>query len=427
MYKKIVSVIALFLCFATVITPAFANTDKDVYLSLQIDNPIMNVNGEAVEVDEGRGTVPLIVDGRTMLPIRAVIEAFGGEVSWDEETSSVIMKVGDNSATLTIGSLSAQYNGREYVLDVAPQIINGRTMLPIRFIAECFGFGIAWDNESRRVYIIRDVFTETEYDRLLAIVPDYSGEACATINDNNPFFKEYEIIGVPFEYYGALDEFGRCSVTVATLDDVLMPEAERGSISSVTPTGWINEKFDFIPGGYLYNRCHLIGYQLTGENANERNLITGTRYLNIEGMLEYENTVAEFVRKSDSFVTYRVTPVFSGNNSLAHGVLIEALSQGSDEEKLSLCIFCYNVQPGIVLEYLTGESRLAIEGEDIYPFEYFGEAADKDSEEAVLRIYRTPSGSKYHTDKECGGKNSYEITLEEALAAGLTPCGKCAA
>lgn len=439
MHRKITIGVAIFLCFTALLIPSSANSETDVYLSLQIDNPLMVVNGKVLEVDEGRGTAPLIIDGRTVLPIRAVIEAFGGEVSWDGESSSVLLKIGEDMATLTIDSNIAYFNGDERELDVAPCIINSRTMLPIRFIAECFELGIAWESNVKTVHIIRDVFTENECERLLELIPDYSEEAYVVLNENMPFFNEYELIDAPFEYYGSLDELERCGVTLASLDEDMMPKEERGSIASVTPSGWINVKYDFVPGGYIYNRCHLIGHQLTGEDANDKNLITGTRYLNIDGMLEFENSIAEYVKRSDSRVMYRVTPVFSEDNLVAHGVLLEALTIGKNrdeaedeatevpeaenEEFLSLCVYCYNVQPGIVINYKTGESRLAEEGEDIYSFDCFGE---EKAAETAAEVYRTPSGSKYHIDKECGGKNSYECTWEDVIEAGLTPCGKCA-
>ncbi len=138
-----------------------------------------------------------------------------------------------------------------------------------------------------------------------------------------------------------------------------MPTAERESISSVKPTGWVNNKYDVVPGKYLYNRCHLIGFQLTGENANKQNLITGTRYLNVEGMLPYENKVADYVKRTGNHVAYRITPVFRGSQLLAEGVLMEAYSVEDRGKGIAFCVYCYNVQPGIYLNYATGENSLA--------------------------------------------------------------------
>ena len=423
--KKKVSGFSILISALLILTFSSFAEETDVYLSLQIDNPFMTVNGIEVAVDEGRGTAPLIVDGRTLLPIRTVIESFGGTVSWNGETSAVILEIGDDKAELIIGSTSAYYNGAEYTLDVAPQIINDRTMLPVRFVAESFGLGIAWESDTKTVHIIRDVFTEEEFERLKSLVPDYSGNAYAVINGNTPFFNDYELIDAPFEYYSPLDEKDRCGVVLASLDEVLMPTEERKSISSVTPTGWINKPYDFVSGGYLYNRCHLIGFQLTGENANTRNLITGTRYMNVDGMLVFENQVADYVKANDERVMYRVTPVFSGNDNVALGVLMEAYSSGDEEFKI--CVFCYNLQPGVLINYKTGESRIINEGEDIYDFGNMEKSeVDTITEEVENLVYRTANGKRYHVIMTCGGSKSYGVSLEDAVASGLTPCDKCA-
>ena len=155
-----------------------------------------------------------------------------------------------------------------------------------------------------------------------------------------------------------MDSLGRCGVAYACIDDVLMPTDNRGSISQVKPSGWQTVKYDIISGKYLYNRCHLIGYQLTGENANKQNLITGTRYLNIEGMLPFENMVADYLQETDNSVWYRVTPVYNKDNLVAYGVLMEAMSVEDDGEDIEFNIFAYNVQPGIHIDYNTGTSSL---------------------------------------------------------------------
>ena len=198
-----------------------------------------------------------------------------------------------------------------------------------------------------------------------------------------------------------------------------MPTEERESISSITPTGWLNTFYDNIAGGYLYNRCHLIGYQLTGENANERNLITGTRYLNVDGMLPFENDIAEYIEKTKNRVVYRSTPVFTGNNLVADGVLLEAYSVEDNGEGISFCVYCYNVQPEIIIDYLTGAS--SVEGGTTSP------PSENSDAKIKSKVYRTPSGKRYHFDAECGGKNSYEVSIDKAKNAGLTPCLKCAA
>ena len=189
-----------------------------------------------------------------------------------------------------------------------------------------------------------------------AAVPAYDGKAYVAVNDNVPFFTEEELSSASYETYGELDPLGRCTVCVASVGQDLMPAEERGNIGMVKPTGWHTVKYDFVDGKYLYNRCHLIGYQLTGENANEKNLITGTRYLNIEGMLPFENMVADYVKETDQHVMYRVTPVFEGDNLLATGVLMEGKSVEDNGEGVLFCVFAYNVQPGVSIDYATGES-----------------------------------------------------------------------
>lgn len=189
-----------------------------------------------------------------------------------------------------------------------------------------------------------------------AAVPAYDGKAYVAVNDNVPFFTEEELSSTSYETYGELDPLGRCTVCVASVGQDLMPVEERGNIGMVKPTGWHTVKYDFVDGKYLYNRCHLIGYQLTGENANEKNLITGTRYLNIEGMLPFENMVADYVKETNQHVMYRVTPVFEGDNLLAAGVLMEGKSVEDNGEGVLFCVFAYNVQPGVSIDYATGES-----------------------------------------------------------------------
>ncbi len=193
----------------------------------------------------------------------------------------------------------------------------------------------------------------------LADIAPYSGEPCAVVNGNVPYFSKEELTTQSFESYSGLDDLGRCGAAYACVGLDLMPTEERGSIGNVRPTGWHTVKYnDIVDGNYLYNRCHLIGYLLSGENANERNLITGTRYLNVQGMLPYENRIADYVQESGNHVLYRVTPVFEGENLLASGVLMEALSVEDGGQAVSFCVYAYNVQPGIAIDYATGESAI---------------------------------------------------------------------
>lgn len=191
------------------------------------------------------------------------------------------------------------------------------------------------------------------------LIPEYCGEPYVYINGNKPFIKEYTT--EVFEYFSDLDSLGRCGYTYANVCKELMPTEERGEIGSIKPTGWKTVKYDFVDGKYLYNRCHLLGYQLTGENANEKNLITGTRNFNIAGMLPFENMVAEQVNYRGDSVLYRVTPVFEGNNLVATGVLMEAYSiddNGISDGELSFCVFAYNTEPGVTIDYATGDNWL---------------------------------------------------------------------
>ena len=193
-------------------------------------------------------------------------------------------------------------------------------------------------------------------------IPPYDGTPYVVINGNQPAFTEEDLTDVSYEFYSALDDLGRCGVTEACVGQDLMPTEKRGDISSVKPTGWVQNQYDFVDGKSVYNRCHLIGFQLAGENANERNLITGTRYLNVEGMLPFENMVADYVKETDNHVLYRVTPAFQGTELVARGVQMEAYSVEYGGDGVCFNVFCYNVQPGVEIDYATGDNWLAEEG-----------------------------------------------------------------
>lgn len=191
-------------------------------------------------------------------------------------------------------------------------------------------------------------------------IPEYSDHAYVIINDNEPDFAKEDMTTEAFEEYAPLDKLGRCGTAYANIGKELMPTEERGSIGQVKPTGWHTVKYNgVVDGNYLYNRCHLIGFQLSGENANERNLITGTRYLNIDGMVEFENSVADYVKETGNHVLYRVTPVFEGYDLVARGVQMEALSVEDNGKGIKFNVFCYNVQPGVEIDYSDGTSKLA--------------------------------------------------------------------
>ncbi|MGI5977073.1 MAG: DNA/RNA non-specific endonuclease [Candidatus Limivicinus sp.] len=195
-----------------------------------------------------------------------------------------------------------------------------------------------------------------DYD--LPEIPEYSGEPYEVLNDNYPFFTLRDLTAESFENYAPLDELGRCGTAFACVGKDLMPTEERKSIGSVKPTGWQIAKYDFVEGKYLYNRCHLIGYLLTAENANKNNLITGTRYMNTTGMLPFELAVADYIKETENHVLYRVTPVFEKDNLIADGVLMEAWSVEDLGEGICYCIFVYNVQPGVEIDYRSGKSKL---------------------------------------------------------------------
>ncbi|WP_373155057.1 DNA/RNA non-specific endonuclease [Clostridium sp. AUH-JLR23] len=189
-------------------------------------------------------------------------------------------------------------------------------------------------------------------------VPEYSGQPYVIINDNEPYFDNDDLTTQAFEKYSSLDSLGRCGVAYANIGEETMPTEKRGNIGMIKPSGWQIKRYDFIDGKYLYNRCHLIGYQLSGENANEKNLITGTRYMNTEGMLPFENQVADYVQETGNHVLYRVTPVFEGNHLVADGVLMEAMSVEDRGLDIEFNVFVYNVQPGVKIDYATGNSQL---------------------------------------------------------------------
>lgn len=232
------------------------------------------------------------------------------------------------------------------------QIITAIVGVYISLSAMAFSDGLYRQGDTSCTSVV-----ESNYD-----IPAYSGYAYVEINNNQPFFEKNELTTEPFEEYSELDSMGRCGVAYANVCQELMPTEERGEIGSVKPSGWHTVKYpEVIKDLYLYNRCHLIGFQLAGENANEKNLITGTRYLNVVGMLPFENEVADYVRETNQHVLYRVTPIFTDDNLVADGVLMEAYSVEDSGMGVSFCVFVYNVQPGIEIDYKTGESRLCNE------------------------------------------------------------------
>lgn len=208
------------------------------------------------------------------------------------------------------------------------------------------------------VVVMRLDLTPTYSDSVLS-VPEFSGQPYVVLNDNVPEFTEDDLTVDAYEFYSELDRFGRCGYAMACLGRELMPTEDRGSIGQVKPSGWHTVKYDIVDGKYLYNRCHLIGFQLAGENANERNLITGTRYLNVDGMLPFENMVADYVKETGNHVLYRITPIYDGDNLVARGVQMEAISVEDNGEGICFHVYAYNNQPGVIIDYATGESKEA--------------------------------------------------------------------
>lgn len=250
-------------------------------------------------------------------------------------------------------------------------------------------------------------------------VPAFSGAPYVEIDGNQPAFSEAERTAESFETYSALDELGRCGPAFACIGQDLMPTQERESISQVRPTGWQNAEYDFVDGGYLYNRCHLIGFQLTGENANEQNLITGTRYMNVEGMLPFENMVADYVKETGSHVLYRVTPVFEAEELVARGVQMEAWSVEDEGDGVCFNVYVYNNQPGVEIDYRTGESRAA--------------GAESSAEPAQDETYILNVRSKKFHRPDCASVDSmreenretFHGSREALIEQGYAPCGSC--
>ena len=251
-------------------------------------------------------------------------------------------------------------------------------------------------------------------------LPAYSGAPYVAVNGNEPYFTAEEITAEAFEAYSPLDALGRCGAACASVGPELMPTEERGDIGSVKPTGWHTVKYDCVDGKYLYNRCHLIGYQLTGENANEQNLITGTRYLNIEGMLPFENLVADYVEETGNHVMYRVTPLYEGDDLVASGVLMEGYSVEDEGDGVLYCVYAYNVQPGVEIDYATGESRLA------------GDTGASEGQGDGPTYILNTSSMKFH-DPACSGaadikesnRQTFTGSREALIAQGYSPCGRC--
>lgn len=263
----------------------------------------------------------------------------------------------------------------------------------------------------------------------VAALPPYSDVPYVEINNNVPEFETYEVqeAMTSYETYSSLDHLGRCQEAQASIGRDLMPTEDRESLSSVTPSGWLNKKYSCV-FGTLYNRSHLIGFQLAGEQANELNLITGTRYMNVEGMLPFENNVANYVKSTGNHVLYEVTPIYEGNNLVASGVQMEAYSVEDQGQGVQFNVYCYNVQPGITINYANGDSQ----GTGSCMLSTSNNSSKNSSTPAPTpeangqTVYVSRTGSKYHSNPNCSNmKNPSSMTMEEAQTKGLEACKKC--
>lgn len=271
-------------------------------------------------------------------------------------------------------------------------------------------------------------------------IPEYAGTPYAVINDNEPFFDKAVQKPVAYEVYYALDDLGRCTLADAIVGPETQPTEKRGNISEVHPTGWHKDKYDFVNGQSLYNRCHLIAYYLGAENANPNNLVTGTRYMNEDGMNDFENMVGDYIKETGNHVRYRVTPIWTGNNLVCDGVLMEAYSIEDAGDYICFCVYCYNVQPGVIIDYATGDNYAA-DSNGKQPFETKEPAATKKpSEQKPSGEVNEESGDyvlnvksmKFHLPT-CSGaidmseKNKKEFSGKRAdlVDQGYMPCGLC--
>lgn len=285
---------------------------------------------------------------------------------------------------------------------------------------------------------IHEVYASETID--LAQIPSYTGSPYTVINDNIPDFSEADLTTESFESYSDLDNLGRCSTAYANIGQDIMPTEERDSIGQVKPSGWHTVKYDCVDGKYLYNRCHLIGYQLTAENANEKNLITGTRYLNIEGMLPFENMVADYIKETNNHVLYRVTPLYNGDNLLASGVQMEAQSVEDDGDGILFNVFCYNVQPGVGIDYATGDSWLddsepiiaEADGAETLPAYTEDESGIQEEQPIGYTYIININTGKFHypdcrSVKQMNESNKMEYTgnREDLISQGYESCGNC--
>ena len=310
------------------------------------------------------------------------------------------------SFSLTGCGNDAQKNNTDNIIEATPLVTVESTIVPTPIVNQL----------TEQVNTVFDISS----------IPPYSGTPYVDVNNNIPYFTSSDLTTTAFENYSSLDNLGRCGVAYANICKEIMPTEERGKIGQVKPTGWHTVKYDNVDGKYLYNRCHLIGYQLSGENANEKNLITGTRYMNVDGMLPFENMVADYIKETGNHVLYRVTPVFSGDNLVASGVQMEAKSVEDNGDGILFNVYCFNAQPGIAIDYATGNSHL-----DNSVTESSSQAAVSDSANVQTYVLNTNT-KKFHKEScnsaksmDASNKKIYTGSRQEIIDMGYEACGVC--
>ena len=324
------------------------------------------------------------------------------------------------SFSLTGCGNDAQKNNTDNIIEATPLVTVESTIVPTPIVNQL----------TEQVNTVFDINS----------IPPYSGTPYVDVNNNIPYFTSSDLTTTAFENYSSLDNLGRCGVAYANICKEIMPTEERGKIGQVKPTGWHTVKYDNVDGKYLYNRCHLIGYQLSGENANEKNLITGTRYMNVDGMLPFENMVADYVKETNNHVLYRATPIFEGSNLLANGVLMEAKSVEDNGDGILFNVFCYNVQPGITINYATGDSSenqaINESGNDSESVPVVNSSTDSNGTTDISNNVQTyvlnTNTKKFHyptcsSVSRMSEKNKQTVSesRDDIISQGYSPCGNC--
>ena len=324
-----------------------------------------------------------------------------------DDTSSITNDASDTTSTSDKEQVSSETSSEDKISSIEDSTTSSQNQKP----ANTVGSGIATTVN-------------------LASVPPYSGKPSVVINNNIPNFSVTELTTKGYEKYSDLDNLGRTQVAVASVGKDTMPAANesRGDISSIKPTGWNQAKYDCVSGGWLYNRCHLIGWQLSAENANKGNLITGTKYLNVSGMLPFENMVADYIKETGNHVAYRITPIYAGNNLLASGVQMEAYSVEDDGAGICFNVYCYNVQPEISINYATGASVGSSSDQSSTSTNSTTnpEPIPNNNTDGSNMVWIPNSGSKYHSHSGCSNmKNPSQVSKSDAERDGYGPCSKC--